>query len=122
MMKDEAPYLLEWYAHHLAIGFTKILVYTNDCVDGTVEMLKRLETLGFGYHRENIIKENAKPQPSAIRHAQNEGVVKASDWVILFDADEFLCINHPSGHLDGLIGDIRAKGANGIVITWKIFV
>ena len=31
MMKDEAPFLLEWFAHHLAVGFTDILVYTNDC-------------------------------------------------------------------------------------------
>jgi hypothetical protein len=40
MMKDEAPYLLEWVAHHLAVGFTDIVVYTNDCTDGTVEMLQ----------------------------------------------------------------------------------
>ena len=39
MMKDEAPYLLEWFAHHLAVGFTDILVYTNDCTDGTDDML-----------------------------------------------------------------------------------
>jgi hypothetical protein len=47
MMKDEAPNLLEWFAHHLAVGFTDILVYTNDCTDGTVEMLQRLEELVF---------------------------------------------------------------------------
>ncbi|MDA0924304.1 MAG: hypothetical protein O3A97_06885 [Proteobacteria bacterium] len=26
MMKDEAPFLLEWFAHHLAVGFTDILL------------------------------------------------------------------------------------------------
>jgi len=46
MMKDEAPYLLEWFAHHMAVGFTDILVYTNDCSDGTDAMLMRLEELG----------------------------------------------------------------------------
>jgi len=121
MMKDEAPFLLEWFAHHLAVGFTDILVYTNDCTDGTVEMLQRLEELGLGYHRPNVIAEGVKPQPSALAHAQVEPLVGSADWVLVFDADEFLSVNHPSGHLDGLLDDAVAKGANGIVITWRIF-
>ncbi len=121
MMKDEAPYLLEWFAHHLAVGFTDILVYTNDCSDGTVEMLERLEQLGLGHHRPNVIPEGIKPQPSALNHAQNEPLVQAADWVLVFDADEFLSVNHPSGSLDGMISDAVAEGANGIVITWRIF-
>lgn len=121
MMKDEAPYLLEWIAHHLAVGFTDILVYTNDCSDGTVEMLKRLEELGLAVHRENVIPEGHKPQPSALNHAQAEPLVQGADWVLVFDADEFLVISHPSGSLDGMIADAVAQGANGIVITWRIF-
>ncbi|MEO0343634.1 MAG: glycosyltransferase family 2 protein [Pseudomonadota bacterium] len=119
MMKDEAPYLLEWYAHHLAVGFTDILVYTNDCSDGTVEMLQRLEELGLGYHRYNIIADGVKPQPSAIRYAQDENIVARSDWMCLFDADEFLSINHPKGTISEMLDD--AGDANGIVITWRIF-
>ena len=121
MMKDEAPFLLEWFAHHLAIGFTDILVYTNDCSDGTVEMLQRLEELGLGYHRHNVIPEGSKPQPSALKHAQDEPLVQAADWVMVFDADEFVVINHPAGHMDGLLDDVVARGANGIVMTWRIF-
>ncbi|MCS6622134.1 glycosyltransferase family 2 protein [Roseibacterium beibuensis] len=121
MMKDEAPFLLEWFAHHLAVGFTDILVYTNDCSDGTVEMLQRLEELGLGYHRPNTIPEGQKPQPSALNHAQAEPLVRDADWVLVFDADEFLAINHPSGTLEGMLDDAVALGANGIVITWRIF-
>jgi hypothetical protein len=121
MMKDEAPFLLEWFAHHLAVGFTDILVYTNDCSDGTVEMLQRLEELGLGYHRPNTIPEGQKPQPSALNHAQAEPLVRAADWVLVFDADEFLAITHPSGTLEGMLDDAVAQDANGIVITWRIF-
>jgi hypothetical protein len=121
MMKDEAPYLLEWVAHHLAVGFTDILVYTNDCTDGTVEMLERLEALGLAHHRANTFPEGGKPQPSAVNHAQREPLVAAADWVMLFDADEYLCINHPSGTLSGMLDDAVALGANGIVVTWRIF-
>lgn len=118
-MKDEAPYLLEWFAHHMAVGFTDILVYTNDCSDGTDAMLMRLEELGLGHHRRNDIPEGRKPQPSALKHAQQEPIVQDSDWVLVFDADEFLCINLGDGTLDTLIS--AAGQANGIVITWRIF-
>mgnify|MGYP003681943153 CR=1 FL=1 len=121
MMKDEAPYVLEWYAHHMAIGFTDILVYTNDCSDGTDDMLIRLEELGLGYHRRNNIPEGIKPQPSALKYAQVEPKVQNADWVLVFDADEFLCIKHGNGTLDGMISEAEEKGANGIVITWRIF-
>ena len=119
MMKDEAPFLLEWYAHHLAVGFTKILVYTNDCSDGTDDMLIRLEELGLGYHRRNDIPEGVKPQPSAMKYAQVEPKVREADWVLMFDADEFLCINYGDGTLDPMLD--AAGDANGIVITWRIF-
>ncbi|MEJ6389487.1 glycosyltransferase family 2 protein [Gymnodinialimonas sp. 2307UL20-7] len=121
MMKDEAPFLLEWVAHHLAVGFTDLLVYTNDCSDGTDTMLQRLETLGLAHHRVNDIAPGLKPQPSALNHAQAEPIVRTADWVIVFDADEFLCIRHPSASVEGLLDDATAQGANGIVITWRIY-
>lgn len=121
MMKDEGPYVLEWVAHHLAVGFTDILVYTNDCSDGTDTMLQRLEELGLAHHRENRIPEGQRPQPSALNYAQTEPLVAQSDWLLVFDADEFLSISYGDGSLDGLISAVRGQGANGIVITWRIF-
>lgn len=121
MMKDEGPFVLEWVAHHLAVGFTDLVVYTNDCTDGTDEMLIRLEELGLAHHRRNVIPPGQRPQPSALNHAQAEPVVRKSDWVLVFDADEFLCIRHGNGTLDGMLDDAVAKGANGIVITWRIY-
>lgn len=121
MMKDEGPYLLEWIAHHIAVGFTDILVYTNDCSDGTDTMLRRLEALGIAMHRENKIPKGIKPQPSAIKHAQAEPEIAAADWVLVFDADEFLCLRHGDGTLDPMLDDVVAQGGNGVVITWRIF-
>jgi 16S rRNA G1207 methylase RsmC len=121
MMKDEGAYLLEWIAHHLAIGFTDIVVYTNDCSDGTDAMLIRLEELGLAHHRRNIIPPGLRPQPSALNHAQDEPIICASDWVLVFDADEFLCIRHGDGTLDMMLDEVVARDANGVVITWRIF-
>lgn len=119
MMKDEAPYLLEWFAHHMAVGFTDILVYTNDCSDGTDTMLIRLEELGLGYHRRNDIPEGIKPQPSALKYAQADPIVRDSDWILVFDADEFLNVKYGNGTLTDLIS--AAGNADGIVITWRSF-
>lgn len=121
MMKDEGPYVIEWVAHHLALGFTDLVVYTNDCSDGTDDMLIRLEELGLCHHRRNVIPEGLRPQPSALNHAQEEPVVQQSDWVMVFDADEFLSIRHGDGSLEGLLDAVVARGANGIVVTWRVF-
>ncbi|VDC31522.1 glycosyltransferase family 2 protein [Pseudogemmobacter humi] len=121
MMKDEGPYVIEWVAHHLAVGFTDLVVYTNDCSDGTDDMLIRLEELGLAHHRRNVIPEGIRPQPSALNHAQEEPVVCLSDWVMVFDADEFLSIRYGDGTLDDLIAAAKAQDANGIVVTWRIF-
>ncbi|NPD15200.1 glycosyltransferase family 2 protein [Xinfangfangia sp. D13-10-4-6] len=121
MMKDEGPFVIEWVAHHLAVGFTDLVVYTNDCSDGTDDMLIRLEELGLAHHRRNVIPEGLRPQPSALNYAEAEPVVCGSDWVMVFDADEFLSIRHGDGTLDDLIASAKERGANGVVITWRIF-
>ena len=121
MMKDEGPYVLEWVAHHLAVGFTDLVVYTNDCSDGTDDMLIRLEALGLCHHRRNVIAPGIRPQPSALNHAQDEPVVQLSDWVMVFDADEFLSIRYGDGTLDSLLDATKAQDATGIVVTWRIF-
>lgn len=121
MMKDEGAYVIEWVAHHLAVGFSDLVVYTNDCSDGTDDMLIRLEELGLCHHRRNVIPEGIRPQPSALNYAQEEPVVQQSDWVMVFDADEFLSIRYGDGSLDDLLAATKAQGANGIVVTWRIF-
>jgi Glycosyl transferase family 2 len=121
-MKDEGPFVVEWVAHHLALGFTELMVYTNDCSDGTDTLLKRLEAMDTGVlHRENVIPKGMKPHPSMLKSAAEEPLIVNSDWVLVIDADEFMVINHPSGTLDGLVTDLNAMGAHAMVMTWRIF-
>jgi len=121
-MKDEGPFVVEWVAHHLAIGFTDVMVYTNDCSDGTDTLLKRLEALDIGvHHRENVIPEGMKPHPSMLKLAGDEELIINSDWLLVLDADEFMVVTHPSGTLDGLVADLNAMNAQAMVLTWRIF-
>ncbi|RYI24086.1 MAG: glycosyltransferase family 2 protein, partial [Acetobacteraceae bacterium] len=93
-MKDEGPFVVEWVAHHLALGFTELMVYTNDCSDGTDTLLKRLEAMDTGvHHRDNVIPKGIKPHPSMLKHAAEEPLIVNSNWVLVIDADEFMVIN-----------------------------
>jgi hypothetical protein len=121
-MKDEGPTVVEWVAHHFAVGFTDLMVYTNDCSDGTDTLLRRLEAMDIGvHHRENIIPDGMKPHPSMLKAAGDEDLIINSDWLLVLDADEFLCINHASGTLDGMVADLNAMNAHAMVLTWRIF-
>ena len=90
MMKDEAPFLPGWVALHLAVGITDTLVHTNDCSVGTDERLIRLEELGHGHHRRNVIPGDWTPQPFAPHCARKDPLVGAADQVPDFDAGEGL--------------------------------
>ena len=37
-LRNECAFLLEWLAHHRAVGFTDFLVFSNDWQDGTDAM------------------------------------------------------------------------------------
>lgn len=118
MMKDEAPFLLHWIAHHRLIGFDRIVVFTNDCSDGTDDLLDRLEAMGELIHHRNKVPEGGKPQPLALRRALKLQEVAQSDWLIALDVDEYLQIKPGDGTLDDLFA--TAPKADGFALTWRM--
>ena len=118
MMKDEAPFLLHWIAHHRLIGFDRIVVFTNDCSDGTDALLDRLAVMGEVLHHRNKVPDAGKPQPLALRRAANLPEVVDSTWLIALDVDEYLNIKAGAGHLDDLFA--TAPDADGFALTWRM--
>ena len=51
--KNEGAFLLEWIAYHKIIGFTDIVILSNDCEDGSDEMLDHLSKSGEIIHLRN---------------------------------------------------------------------
>ncbi|MCR9126557.1 MAG: glycosyltransferase family 2 protein [Rhodobacteraceae bacterium] len=119
-MKNEAPYILEWLAHHRAIGFTDFVIYTNDCSDGTDHLLDRLATLGIVHHRRNDDWRGNSPQQHALNTARADPVVRAADWVAHIDVDEFINIRTGNGCLDALLARMP-PGTSHIAMTWRLF-
>ena len=120
MMKDEGHSLVEWVAYHKHIGFDNICVYTNNCGDGTDDMLIRLEELGWVQHFRNDVPEDKKPQPNALALATQNPEVMDSEWILTMDADEFLSIKVGRGWVRDLV-ERMDDDADAMAITWRFF-
>lgn len=118
-MKNEGSYIVEWVAYHRVIGFTDFLVYTNDCEDGTVEMLERLEEMGVLVHQPNHVLRRG-PQKSALKYAKQHPLAKEAEWILVSDIDEFLVVKVGDGSVDALI-DHMPDDTDVIPVTWRLF-
>ncbi|SIN90054.1 glycosyltransferase family 2 protein [Vannielia litorea] len=120
-MKNEGPYILEWVAHNRAIGINDMLVFTNDCTDGTDLMLERLDEMGLLRHMPNpsLMVSNPRHHIALIRYMNEVLRLRRSDWVTNLDADEFLRINVGNGRVEDLANAL--PGADCITVSLHTF-
>lgn len=117
-MRDEGPHLLEWIAHHRALGVSDFLIYTNDCADGTDLMLDGL--CDFGVQRfDNHPPKGKSLQWHALKQAWDHPARKAADWILCIDSDEFLNLRAPLNTLSDLIN--AAGDVDAIALPWRLF-
>lgn len=118
--RNEGAFLLEWLAHHRAIGFTDFLVFSNDCQDGSDQMLDHLEGMGWLTHLRNLPPyDKAGIQFSALKAAARHPLVQEADWILPLDIDEFVNIHVGDHSLSALIAALPE--ATAITLTWRIF-
>jgi len=118
-MRNEGPFLLEWVAYQRAIGFGDVIVITNDCTDGSDQMLDRLAQLGIVTHIKNTVLLGEAPQISGMRLAMAHPTVRSADWVLHIDADEFLNIQSGSRMIEELLEP--NDFADLIALLWRAF-
>ncbi|WP_298494123.1 glycosyltransferase family 2 protein [uncultured Maritimibacter sp.] len=118
-MKNEAPYILEWVAYHRMLGVDNFLIYTNDCTDGTAEILDRLQELGVLQHRDNTKWKGNSPQQYALNKALKEPVIQTAEWVIHIDVDEFINVRTGNGRLQDFLALV--PDATNVAMTWRLF-
>jgi len=117
--RDEGRFLLEWVAYHKAIGFTDIILYSNDCSDGSDELADALDAAGEITHRRHSPGTGIAPQQNAARLAAEEGLFRDGDLVMWLDLDEYLCVNVGDGRLDDLIE--AAPRFDALLVAWRRF-
>lgn len=103
-MKDEGPFILEWLAWHKSVGVTDLVVFTNDCTDGTDALLDRLADLGHLTHLPNPALATGLTafQPVALAYAHHLRPMREADVFLSMDVDEFLNIRVGDGTLNAL--------------------
>jgi glycosyltransferase involved in cell wall biosynthesis len=93
VMKQEAPYILEWVAYHRMLGFD-VIIADNGGEDDTSEILKALHRTGACV-RIDFTWLRRRPQIPAyraiLRYARRNGI----DIIGFLDADEFFSRSFP---------------------------
>lgn len=90
-MRDEGIYALEWIAHYKALGFERVIVYTNDNADGSEYLLRRLAEHGEITLIESETAGSVDPGRKAFEHAIHLlHDLREFEWVLFVDADELL--------------------------------
>lgn len=114
--RDEGPYLAEWIAFHLRIGFDRIVIYDNESAEPITPALA-----GDAADRVEV-----RPWPSTSGQAPQVPAYDdclrrdgpAFDWVMFLDIDEFLNVKRH----DSLSAFLQAYARyDGVALNWRIF-
>jgi hypothetical protein len=116
IVKDERAYLVEWIAWHRLIGFDRLLVYSNDCSDGSDALLDRMAAAGLVEHHRWPTRTEVSAQVTAYADALGRA---GTEWILFVDADEFLCL-----HRDETVAAFLARfpaDVSAIALNWRMF-
>ncbi len=118
-MRNEGPFILEWVAYHRVIGFDRVVVCSNDCSDGSDNLLDALDAAGIVTHLPHTPQQGESPQDSGIRAAF--GWLESTDieWLAHIDADEFINIGLGEGKVQNLLD--KAGQGDVIALAWWAF-
>ena len=86
IVKDEADYLEEWIAYHVALGVDHFLIYDNGSTDGSADLLER-------YQNHGLVTRIDWPLGGGQLAAYNHALRffgRVADWFAFYDVDEFL--------------------------------
>jgi glycosyltransferase involved in cell wall biosynthesis len=117
IVKDEAPYMAEWLAHYLTLGFDRIFVYDNGSTDPTRSIVSAcaLEEPAI-----NLFDWPSRPGEAPQLTAYNDALRSAgTNWIGYFDADELLVLKGFES-----IGEFLARfpaQAGAIAVNWRMF-
>ena len=115
MMRNEAPYLLEWIAHYRVLGFRQITIYDNQSNDASAEILRPLSKAGIinaCFWRDRHNKQN-RAYNQALRRLRRH-----VEWCLFADLDEFLVLD-PGLSLEDILP--KEPDVAAVSLQWLMF-
>ena len=114
IVRDEAPYILEWIAHYQSFGVTDFIIYDNESHDDTTVLLEALAKSGViqYFFTDETHETQRKAYADAVRHCKTE-------WIGFLDMDEFVQLyEHDS--LPAFLGGLNPDVAS-VSLIWRSF-
>lgn len=118
IMKDEAPYIVEWLSYHKAAGVSKFFLYDNGSTDNTVELIKP-------FIKEGIVELNVCILPAAQMQVYQDAIRRSRyicEYLAVIDIDEFILpIN--GKYLPDAVADTLKEFPEkaGVAMPWRFF-
>jgi hypothetical protein len=121
--RNEGPYLLDWLAYHLSIGFEHVFLYTNDNTDGSDALLTHLARAGIITWVRNTRGEKVGVQEKGYAHALTVlPDILDYRWTAVLDLDEHFCV--APGMFEGVADFMamhEAQPVDAVALCWLIF-
>ena len=122
-LRDEGVYLLDWIAHHKALGVEHFFLYSNDNTDGSDDLLAALARAREITWVVNDAPPGVSPRYKAYGHAlQMLPEILDYRWVAVIDLNEALAFDttlHAS-FADYLAWQER-EAVDAIALSWVVF-
>ena len=103
VVRNEAPYILDWIAHHLALGVDDFVLCVHGSSDGTAKVTRRLAAIGYAAHLKIAVRDD-DPVNSALEQISDLDEIEGADWIGLINLDQYLNIHVGHGGLEDLVG------------------
>lgn len=102
------------------LGFSDIMVVTNDCTDHSPALLDTLQAAGWLTHVPHDVEPGHIPLIPKLRRAKRHPLAAKADWILVCDVDEFLVIHKGAGRITDLL-PAGEPDFLGMSINWKVF-
>jgi len=89
-VKNEGPWLLDWIAHHVAVGFSDFIIASHDCTDGTAEILEAAAKTLAITHLPFTPTGDKTNQWQALKLLSDHPIYQNADLAMFFDVDEYV--------------------------------
>lgn len=118
-VRNEGPYLVEWVSWYRRLGFTDIVLVSNDCSDHSPALMEAMAAAGWVTHLVHEVPDREQITARKLAAAKALPQVDGADWVLVCDVDEFLVVHRGAGLITDLIPP--AAPFLGMAINWRVF-